>query len=64
MSNAVHQASLGADMTAGEFRIDRTPIADRVFAATYLTTVGVATIGWLYVISRAALAGISWTIFG
>lgn len=64
MSNAVHQASLGADTTAGEFSIDRTPIADRAFAAAYLTTVGAATIGWLYVVSRAALAGIGWMIFG
>lgn len=64
MSDAVHQASLGADMTAGEFSIDRTPIADRVFAAAYFTTVGAAMIGWLYVISRAALAGISWMMFG
>lgn len=64
MSDAAHQASLGADMTTEDFSVGRTPIADRAFAAAYLTTVGAAMIGWLYVIGRAALSIISWMIFG
>lgn len=54
------------DMTTTEkSSVNRTPpISDGVFAVAYLTTVGVAMIGWLYVLSRAALAAISWVIFG
>lgn len=46
-------------MSAEELRPDRTPLGDRAIAAAYLTTVGVAMIGWLYLIGRAALAAAS-----
>lgn len=64
MSDTAHQANPSMDTTTEKFSLNRTPpTSDRGFAAVYLTTVGVAMIGWLYVISRAALAVISWMIF-
>lgn len=64
MSDIANQASLGADIDAEKFAGNKTPLRERAFAAAYLTTVGVAMIGWLYVITRAALAAISWMVFG
>lgn len=64
MSDIANQASLGADIDAEKFGGDKTPIRERAFAGVYLTTVGVAMACWLYVITRAALAVVSWMIFG
>lgn len=64
MSEGANRTSLGADMTTEDFSVNKTPIGDRAFAAAFLTAVGVAMIGWLYVITRAGLAAISWVIFG
>lgn len=64
MSDIANQASLGADIDAEKFGGDKTPIGERAFAGAYLTAVGVAMVCWLYVISRAALAVVSWMVFG
>ncbi|WFU70942.1 hypothetical protein [Bradyrhizobium sp. CB2312] len=64
MSDAANRTGLSADLTTEDFGVNKTPSADRAFAAAYLTTVGVAMIGWLYVITRAGLAAMSWMIFG
>ncbi|SFV17214.1 hypothetical protein [Bradyrhizobium arachidis] len=64
MSDAANRTSLSADMAAEDFGLNKNPIGDRAFAAAYLTTIAVAMIGWLYVITRAGLAAISWMIFG
>jgi hypothetical protein len=64
MSDIANQASLGADVDAEKFAGNKTPIRERAFAGAYLAAVGVAMICWLYVITRAALAAISWMVFG
>ncbi|WP_342730217.1 hypothetical protein [Bradyrhizobium sp. B117] len=64
MSGTANQASLGADIDAEKFAGSKTPMRERAFAGAYLTAVDVAMICWLYVITRAALAAISWMVFG
>lgn len=63
MSDIANQASLSADVDAEKFG-DKTPIGERAFAGAYLTAVGVAMACWLYVITRATLAVVSWMVFG
>ncbi|WP_342733590.1 hypothetical protein [Bradyrhizobium sp. B117] len=64
MSDAANRTSLSVEMTTEDFGIDKIPVGDRAFAVAYLTMVGVAMIGWLYVITRAGLAAIGWIISG
>jgi hypothetical protein len=64
MSDVANQASLSADIATGELGVEKTPIRERAFAGAYLTIVGVAMIGWLYVITRATLGVVSWMISG
>ncbi|MCK1395931.1 hypothetical protein [Bradyrhizobium sp. 1] len=64
MSDVANQASLNADIATGEIGVEKTPIRERAFAGAYLTIVGVAMIGWLYVITRATLGVVSWMISG
>jgi hypothetical protein len=64
MSDVANQASLSADIATGELGAEKTPILERAFAGVYLTIVGVAMIGWLYVITRATLGVVSWMISG
>ncbi|MBW7974961.1 hypothetical protein [Bradyrhizobium sp. BR 10289] len=63
MADVANQASLSADIATGEL-IEKTPLRERAFAGAYLTTVGVAMIGWLYVLSRTTLGVVSWMISG
>ncbi|MGY4624726.1 hypothetical protein [Bradyrhizobium sp. USDA 4486] len=64
MSNMASQPSLGADIDAEKIAGNKTPIRERAFAGTYFAAVGVEMICWLYVITRAAIAAISWMVFG
>jgi len=64
MLDVANQASLSADIATGERGVEKTPIRERAFAGAYLTIVGVAMIGWLYVITRATLGVVSWMISG
>lgn len=63
MSDTTGQASLGADVTTQELNVvNKTTLRDRAFAAAYATAVGVATVGWLYTIVRAALKFAGWLL--
>ncbi|QPF95009.1 hypothetical protein [Bradyrhizobium commune] len=63
MSDTMQQASLGTEMATEDLGAGKPRVGERAFAIAYLAAVGVAMAGWLYAISRAALAAVGW-IFG